>query len=72
MNPPFKLGKYRPIYLWGGPSTIRMNKVKFMDYPVQPALSGRSKDLAGGFTGQHLSQDDSRGTGQDRKSLPGS
>ena len=34
MNPPFKLGKYRPIYLWGGPGTIRMNKVKFMDYPV--------------------------------------
>jgi hypothetical protein len=30
----FRIGKYRPIYLWAGPGTIRMNKVKFMDYPV--------------------------------------
>lgn len=37
MKPPFELGKYRPIYLWGGPGTIRMNKVKFMDYPVDEA-----------------------------------
>lgn len=34
MNPEFQIGKYRPIYLWGGPGTIRMNKIKFMDYPV--------------------------------------
>jgi len=30
----FQIGSYRPIYLWGGPGTIRMNKIKFMDYPV--------------------------------------
>jgi hypothetical protein len=30
----FSIGNYRPIYLWAGPGTIRMNKVKFMDYPV--------------------------------------
>jgi len=30
----FQIGHYRPIYLWAGPGTIRMNKVKFMDYPV--------------------------------------
>jgi hypothetical protein len=30
----FQIGKYRPIYLWGGPGTIRMNRIKFMDYPV--------------------------------------
>ena len=33
----FEIGKYRPIYLWGGPGTVRMNKVKFMDYPVDEA-----------------------------------
>jgi hypothetical protein len=34
LNPNFRIGRYRPIYLWGGPGTIRMNKVKFMNYPV--------------------------------------
>jgi hypothetical protein len=34
----FAIGKYRPIYLWAGPGTIRMNKVKFMDYPVDEAV----------------------------------
>ncbi|MBN1262624.1 MAG: hypothetical protein JXB35_18225 [Anaerolineae bacterium] len=29
MNP-FTIGPYRPIYLWGGPGTVRMNKLKFM------------------------------------------
>lgn len=37
MNHPFEIGKYRPIYLWGGPGTIRMNRVKFMNYPVDEA-----------------------------------
>lgn len=26
-----EIGNYRPIYLWGGPGTVRMNKLKFMD-----------------------------------------
>jgi hypothetical protein len=30
----FAIGHYRPIYLWGGPGTIRMNKLKFMDVEV--------------------------------------
>lgn len=30
----FEIGTYRPIYLWGGPGTIRMNRVKFMDQKV--------------------------------------
>lgn len=37
MRSPFTIGKYRPIYLWGGPGTIRMNRVKFMNYPVDEA-----------------------------------
>ncbi len=31
---PFRVGAYRPIYLWGGPGTIRMNRLKFMNQPV--------------------------------------
>jgi hypothetical protein len=30
----FQVGSYRPIYLWGGPGTIRMNRLKFMEVPV--------------------------------------
>ena len=30
----FSIGRYRPIYLWGGSGTIRMNRLKFMDQPV--------------------------------------
>ncbi len=37
MDQTFEIGKYRPIYLWGGPGTIRMNRVKFMNYPVDEA-----------------------------------
>lgn len=47
MIPPFKLGRYRPIYLWGGPGTIRMNKVKFMDYPVDEAAHNEVHTPAG-------------------------
>jgi hypothetical protein len=34
----FALGPYRPIYLWGGPGTIRMNRLKFMDVPVDESI----------------------------------
>jgi len=30
----FAIGKHRPIYLWAGETTIRMNRLKFMDAPV--------------------------------------
>jgi hypothetical protein len=30
----FTIGAYRPIYLWGGPGTIRMNKLKFLGVDV--------------------------------------
>lgn len=30
----FRIGNYRPIYLWAGPGTIRMNKLKFMQVDV--------------------------------------
>ncbi len=38
MTQEFQIGSYRPIYLWAGPGTIRMNRVKFMDFPVDEAV----------------------------------
>ncbi|MBE0699057.1 MAG: hypothetical protein IH586_19230, partial [Anaerolineaceae bacterium] len=35
--PSFSIGRYRPIYLWAGPGTIRMNRLKFMGQPVDEA-----------------------------------
>ena len=34
----WRIGQYRPIYLWAGPGTIRMNRLKFMDCPVDEAV----------------------------------
>ncbi len=31
---PFRIGRYRPIYLWAGPGTVRMNRLKFMNQAV--------------------------------------
>lgn len=31
---PFSLGHHRPVYLWAGQATVRMNRLKFMDAPV--------------------------------------
>lgn len=33
-NNPFAIGRHRPVYLWAGPGTVRMNQLKFMDAPV--------------------------------------
>ena len=30
----YPIGSYRPIYLWAGPGTVRMNRVKFMNQDV--------------------------------------
>lgn len=30
MNHIFSVGKHRPVYLWAGPGTVRMNRLKFM------------------------------------------
>lgn len=27
---PFDIGVHRPVYSWGGPGTVRMNRLKFM------------------------------------------
>jgi hypothetical protein len=33
-DPVFALGRHRPVYLWAGQSTVRMNRLKFMNAPV--------------------------------------
>jgi hypothetical protein len=43
----FQIGDYRPIYLWGGPGTIRMNRVKFMDQAVNEAAHHEVHTSAG-------------------------
>ena len=30
----FAVGRHRPVYFWGGPATVRMNRLKFMEAPV--------------------------------------
>lgn len=45
MNPSFQLGNYRPIYLWAGPGTIRMNRLKFMSYPVNEEVHRQAHTL---------------------------
>jgi hypothetical protein len=32
------IGFHRPVYLWAGPGTVRMNRLKFMDAPVDEAV----------------------------------
>ncbi|MBN1667084.1 MAG: hypothetical protein JW862_08340 [Anaerolineales bacterium] len=34
MPNPFALGQHRPVYLWAGQATVRMNRLKFMNAPV--------------------------------------
>lgn len=43
----FLLGTYRPIYLWAGPGTIRMNKLKFMQVPVNENIHMESHGAVG-------------------------
>lgn len=44
---PFAVGHHRPIYLWAGPGTIRMNRLKFMNAPVNEAVHLDAHTLAG-------------------------
>ena len=45
--PKLEIGSYRPIYLWAGPGTIRMNKIKFMDFPVDEIVHREAHFLSG-------------------------
>jgi hypothetical protein len=37
-NAPFAVGSHRPVYFWAGPATVRMDRLKFMDAPVNEAV----------------------------------
>jgi hypothetical protein len=39
---PLDIGVHRPVYLWGGPGTVRMNRLKFMGAPVDEAVHEES------------------------------
>ena len=44
----FDIGRHRPVYFWAGPTTVWMNRLKFMDAPVNEAvhLEGHGPDAA--------------------------
>lgn len=41
------VGLHRPAYLWAGPGTIRMNRLKFMNAPVNEAVHEEAHRLQG-------------------------
>ncbi len=43
----FRIGNYRPIYLWAGPGTIRMNKLKFMQVDVDENIHYEAHQFTG-------------------------
>ena len=59
-----KVGIHRPVYLWAGPGTIRMNRLKFMDAPVDEVVHHEAHTVVGakrmaeaGFTWAYLMYD---------------
>jgi len=58
----FVIGLHRPVYLWAGPGTVRMNRLKFMDAPVDEAVHAEAHTAVGarrmaeeaGFTWAYL------------------
>lgn len=42
-----RVGMHRPVYLWGGPGTVRMNRLKFMGAPVDEAVHHEAHTAAG-------------------------
>lgn len=41
------VGQHRPIYLWAGPGTARMNRLKFLGAPVNEAVHMEAHTLTG-------------------------
>jgi hypothetical protein len=46
-TPHFEIGSYRPIYLWGGPGTVRMNRLKFMGVAVDEPVHDEAHSPTG-------------------------
>jgi hypothetical protein len=43
----FSIGNYRPIYLWAGPGTVRMNRLKFMNVNVDEKVHDQAHTSEG-------------------------
>lgn len=43
----FAVGEHRPVYLWAGPGTVRMNRLKFMGAPVDEVVHAEAHTEAG-------------------------
>jgi len=43
----YQVGAHRPVYLWAGPGTVRMNKLKFMDALVDSRVHMEAHTPAG-------------------------
>jgi hypothetical protein len=43
----FAIGHHRPVYLWAGPGTVRMNRLKFMGAPVDESVHAEAHTRAG-------------------------
>jgi hypothetical protein len=59
-----QVGHHRPVYLWAGPGTIRMNRLKFMGAAVDEAVhteahtpAGAQRMAAAGFNWAYLMYD---------------
>ena len=46
-NNRIQVGFHRPVYLWAGPGTIRMNRLKFMGAPVDEPVHHEAHQAAG-------------------------
>ena len=63
-NNRIQVGFHRPVYLWAGPGTIRMNRLKFMGAPVDEPVhheahqaAGAQRMAAAGFSWAYLMYD---------------
>ena len=43
----FRIGHHRPVYLWAGQATVRMNRLKFMDTPVNEDVHEEAHQTVG-------------------------
>ncbi len=43
----FAVGAHRPVYLWAGPGTVRMNRLKFMNAPVDEQVHAEAHTARG-------------------------
>ena len=46
-HPFLAIGLHRPVYLWAGPGTVRMNRLKFMNAPVDEFVHHEAHEPAG-------------------------